>query len=588
MPALDNLVKKTLKNELDNLAQVSATSTNTEEEKYTVSKAAFLLGISASSLRKLELEGVINTKRASNGYRYFTQTDINLAKSFINKKKQSKVKEHTVSPPVDPVNQVENTPVQFSNSRQYRTATAFTQTQKYYEKQPPERPFHSATTRLPKLAITVTMVCIIFSGVALAHHKLKEQGSITQNILGALTTRREQEAVLADTSSRENLKLSFNTKALFKEDVNYETSVKIAKNLDVSGNINTNILNFVNTGTINGLQEVDDVTEATLERELDLTGDITSTGLLNVQIATNVIDDAELADTLTYTGNFNIGGLLSIDGTTGDEGDVLTTDGNGNPSWLPQSDIDAGSVGGLGPDDLLEAGVEFDGDVSGNYDNLQLNSGVVTSSKIADGTIKPNDLSTTNTATDAYIIEYDATTGNFTWIPSPAAGSSKWTVSGAITYLTDTTSELVVGGTTPASPFYFNPSTNLLTLTNTTVGNSFVVQDDTSDTTPFIINGSGNVGIGKTTADTKLDVTGQITTSGGLFVGIANDTDYLLDNSPNGASSARLYVGNEGILTDDDIGDSVQAQDTELSAIAAIATTVGNIIVGNGSSWEAQ
>ena len=47
---------------------------------------------------------------------------------------------------------------------------------------------------------------------------------------------------------------------------------------------------------------------------------------------------------------------------------------------------------------------------------------------------------------------------------------------------------------------------NVLSITNTGSGNSLVVNDAASDTTPFIINASGNVGIGTTDPDGELHV----------------------------------------------------------------------------------
>jgi hypothetical protein len=49
-----------------------------------------------------------------------------------------------------------------------------------------------------------------------------------------------------------------------------------------------------------------------------------------------------------------------------------------------------------------------------------------------------------------------------------------------------------------------------LTIQNNGTGNSFVVNDVASDTTPFIVDASGNVGIGTTSPTAKLDVNGSI------------------------------------------------------------------------------
>ncbi len=62
--------------------------------------------------------------------------------------------------------------------------------------------------------------------------------------------------------------------------------------------------------------------------------------------------------------------------------------------------------------------------------------------------------------------------------------------------------------------------TNVLSITNGGTGNSFVVNDVASDTSPFVIDASGNVGIGTTVPGTPLDVVGAITSRpGGIATG---------------------------------------------------------------------
>src|SRR5690606_21214004 len=68
-------------------------------------------------------------------------------------------------------------------------------------------------------------------------------------------------------------------------------------------------------------------------------------------------------------------------------------------------------------------------------------------SEITDGTIEEVDLEATNTATDNYILSYDNTTGGFTWVANDGgSGGSKFTDSGTLTYLTDTTDDFALGG----------------------------------------------------------------------------------------------------------------------------------------------
>lgn len=52
--------------------------------------------------------------------------------------------------------------------------------------------------------------------------------------------------------------------------------------------------------------------------------------------------------------------------------------------------------------------------------------------------------------------------------------------------------------------------TNALSITNTGTGNSLVVNDAASDTTPFVIDASGNVGIGTTSPNAQLHISGDM------------------------------------------------------------------------------
>ena len=111
---------------------------------------------------------------------------------------------------------------------------------------------------------------------------------------------------------------------------------------------------------------------------------------------------------------------------------------------------------------------------------------------------------------DAINTAYNAATGG---------GSGLWSVGSGIIYPTTTTQDLAIGGSTSSSPFFFDTSAELLTLTNTTAGNSLVVNDVAGDTTPFVIDETGNVGIGTTDPSAKLDVQGNSYLNGIVSVG---------------------------------------------------------------------
>ena len=73
----------------------------------------------------------------------------------------------------------------------------------------------------------------------------------------------------------------------------------------------------------------------------------------------------------------------------------------------------------------------------------------------------------------------------------------------------------------------------------------------------------------------------SVNITGGSITGI---TDLAIADGGTGASSASAARTNLGLA----IGTDVQAYDAELTAIAALAVTDGNIIVGNGTTWVAE
>ena len=91
----------------------------------------------------------------------------------------------------------------------------------------------------------------------------------------------------------------------------------------------------------------------------------------------------------------------------------------------------------------------------------------------------------------------------------------------------DANAVAITGGTaalTGASSVTVNSSSTAFTVTQTGAGNAFVVEDSAStDTTPFVIDSSGNVGIGTSSPASKLELrssaTNAITMSHGLGAG---------------------------------------------------------------------
>ena len=154
----------------------------------------------------------------------------------------------------------------------------------------------------------------------------------------------------------------------------------------------------------------------------------------------------------------------------------------------------------------------------------------ISGSEIVDGTIEEVDLEATNAATDGYILSYDNATGGFTWISNTGgSGASKWTDSGTITYVTNTTDDVAIGGSTAtASRFFFDVTT----------GNQIIFEgtgvDDAFETTLVITNPTADRSI------TIPNITGTLVTTGDT--GSVTGTMILNDTIALGTDTAGNYV----------------------------------------------
>ena len=110
----------------------------------------------------------------------------------------------------------------------------------------------------------------------------------------------------------------------------------------------------------------------------------------------------------------------------------------------------------------------------------------------------------------------------------------------------------------------------------TITGNQIVTIPDGIEKTYTLINGTS----GAFTVEFK-------TVSGSGLTFSATEKNAVLVYS-DGTDVVEISNQLAGVLNDSAIGSTVQAYDAELSAIAGLATTDSNIIVGNGSTWVAE
>jgi hypothetical protein len=118
----------------------------------------------------------------------------------------------------------------------------------------------------------------------------------------------------------------------------------------------------------------------------------------------------------------------------------------------------------------------------------------------------------------------------------------------------------------------------VFSLTNTGTANSFVVNDQASDTSPFVIDAAGNVGIGLTTPTQVLDVVGKITSDGYIAKAVASIP------APMGGSTAQWTTdgthvwratGNVGI----GVSTLVSGVKLEIAAANLADATGGNVLI---------
>jgi hypothetical protein len=76
----------------------------------------------------------------------------------------------------------------------------------------------------------------------------------------------------------------------------------------------------------------------------------------------------------------------------------------------------------------------------------------------------------------------------------------------------------------------------VLSIVNTGTGDSFLVQDVASDTTPFVIDASGNVGIGTASPESKVTVAGLTNGDGFLMKGSTANQNFRIYNTDSGGN----------------------------------------------------
>jgi hypothetical protein len=118
------------------------------------------------------------------------------------------------------------------------------------------------------------------------------------------------------------------------------------------------------------------------------------------------------------------------------------------------------------------------------------------------GTMAVSNITATGTASSTTYLR-----GDGVWIaPSASIAADSLNFTDFADSMTLDAATTIAGATTAGLTVTQSGSVAALTITNTGSGNSLLVNDVASDTTPFVINASGNVGIGTAAGSAKMEV----------------------------------------------------------------------------------
>lgn len=126
------------------------------------------------------------------------------------------------------------------------------------------------------------------------------------------------------------------------------------------------------------------------------------------------------------------------------------------------------------------------------------------------------------TADESFTDSSQATSINLYTTPSGSTSTVLRTSIAGNGSITDYSSHTIQSSLSATTGTFTAP----VSITNTGTGNSFLVEDSASvDSTPFVIDASGNVGVGTPTPAAKVDITAATTDLVGLSIFTANTTD---------------------------------------------------------------
>ncbi|HQG58474.1 MAG TPA: MerR family DNA-binding transcriptional regulator, partial [bacterium] len=302
-----------------------------------VSNASKIVGVSPSTMRRLESEGLISSHRdPKSNYRLYRLDELKELKNNLEQKKLQKYE--------DKINKDNKKSISFPNSNllgvvkpakiklNENKLSRESSGKKFSEKRTYKRDIDSEKWKIPVdkekksmdplwkktrmgISFAVILSCIIFSLYYVSKNGgINDKGNLSSvpKILGFLQKNensgqelsKKTDNVLAARTKVSDFVQNFNLETFFKKKATFEAGLEVTD------------INFVDTGTVNNLLRIDDVTKRTLEESLGIDGEIIGTNMLSTVIAEGVVDGKKLAPEIEYNGSFDFAeGSLLIDGT---------------------------------------------------------------------------------------------------------------------------------------------------------------------------------------------------------------------------------------------------------------------------------
>ena len=279
-------------------AQKKSNNSN-QKQLLNVSDAAKFIGISASTLRRLEAENKIGSVRDANGYRLFNLNDIVNLKTSLEFQKQNLkalrsvkganrhlednsaiLKQHIDTAPLNAKTEIKpelndkNVEGEIKNIKTVRPLSYLvTQLQRF--------PNYAKVGFISYLLISVYLFSFTTKSVMNQFFpgNLKQISGVATNMYDNLSPGK----VLALTDQTSNFLLNINVPTFIKNSLNVSNNLEVSElsrllggietqNADANfgtGTVTTGQISFIGIGALNNLLAINEVTETTLEEALD-------------------------------------------------------------------------------------------------------------------------------------------------------------------------------------------------------------------------------------------------------------------------------------------------------------------------------